>query len=347
MARKWISLAVILAVVLLIAAAGYRSWKRSQIHPNTEDAFVGGDVYSVSSRIPGTLLTVDVVENQEVWQGQLLATLDPRDADAQVEQVETALGEAHATLATRRAEIEQQRAKSAADASRLDLARTNLARYMELIRKNSIPRARYDDAVTAESVAAQDLAAGQKALAAKEADLGVADQRVRVQESRLRNARLNRSYCAIAAIVNGVVSKLTATAGQVVAPGQPLCAVVPLKGDHIWVEANFKETELTRIRVGQPAAFHTDVNPDRTYNGRIESISAGTGAAFALLPAENATGNWVKIVQRLPVRIAIDPASNGDGSLRLGLSVHVEIDVLARPMETPAPAPVRTAPVPG
>lgn len=347
MARKWISLAVILAVVLVIAAAGTRSWKRSQIHPNTEDAFVGGDVYAVSSKIPGTLLTVDVVENQEVRQGQLLATLDPRDADAQVEQAETSLAEARAALATRRAEIEQQRAKSAADASRLELARTNLARYSELVRKNSIPRARYDDAVTAESVASEDFAASRKALAAKEADLGVADQRARVQESHLRNVRLNRSYCTIAAIVDGVVSKLTATAGQVVAPGQPLCAVVPLKGDHIWVEANFKETELTRIKVGQPASFHTDVNSDRTYRGRVKSISAGTGAAFALLPAENATGNWVKIVQRLPVRIAIDPASNGDGSLRLGLSVHVEIDTLARPTETPAPAPVRTTPVPG
>jgi len=329
MSRKWISFAVILAVVLAIAAAAINRWKRAQIHPSTEDAFVGGDVYSVSSRIPGTLLTVDVTENQQVRDGQVLATLDPRDEDAQVEQVETALAEARAALATRRAEIEQQRAKTAAEASRLALARTNLARYAELIGKNSIPRARYDDAVTAESVATEDLAAGQKALAAKEADLGVAEQRVRVQESRLRNARLNRSYCTINAIVDGVVSKLTATAGQVVAPGQPLCAVVPLKGDHIWVEANFKETELRRIRVGQPADFHTDVNPDRVYRGRVESISAGTGAAFALLPAENATGNWVKIVQRLPVRIAIDPGSNGDASLRLGLSVHVEVDTVA------------------
>jgi membrane fusion protein (multidrug efflux system) len=158
---------------------------------------------------------------------------------------------------------------------------------------------------------------------------------------------LNRSYCEITAIVDGFVSKLTATAGQVVAPGQPLCAVVPLTGDHIWVEANFKETELARIRVGQPATFHTDVNPGRTYRGRVDSISAGTGAAFALLPPENATGNWVKIVQRLPVRIAVDPASNEDGSLRLGLSVHVEIDTLAGPGTTPAPPPARTTPVPG
>lgn len=333
MARRWISLAVILVVVLAIAVAGWRKWKRSQVHPNTENAYVSGDIYAVSSRIPGTLLTVDVVENREIRPGEVIATLDPRDADTQVEQAETALAEARATLATRRAEIEEKRAKTAADASRLELARTNLARYTELIRKNSIPRARYDDAVAAESVAAADHEASLKALAAKEADLGVAEQRVRVEETRLKNARLNRSYCTITTIVDGVVSKLTATAGQVVAPGQPLCAIVPLSGDHIWVEANFKETELTRIRPGQPATFRTDVNPDRIYTGRVESISAGTGAAFALLPPENATGNWVKIVQRLPVRIAIDPTSLKDGSLRLGLSVQVEVDTLASPPE--------------
>ena len=333
MARKWISLAVILAVVLAIAVALWRTWKHSEVHPNTEDAYVSGDVFTVSSRIPGTLQTVDVVENQEIGTGGVIATLDPRDADAQVEQAETALGEARATLATRKADIEEKRAKTVADASRLDLARTNLNRYAELTRKDSAPRARYDDAVAAESVAAADLEASRKALAAKEAELGVAEQRVRVQETRLKNARLNRSYCTITTIVDGIVSKLTATDGQVVAPGQPLCAVVPLSGRHIWVEANFKETELKRIRVGQPVTFRTDVNPDRVYTGRVEGISAGTGAAFALLPAENATGNWVKIVQRLPVRVAIDPASNKDGSLRLGLSVHVQVDTLASPPE--------------
>ncbi len=345
MAKKWISLAVIVLVLLAIAFAFWRRWKHSEIFPNTEDAYVAGDVYSVSSRVPGTLLSVEVTENQEIRQGQVLAMLDPRDADSQVEQAETALAEARAALATRRADIEEKRAKSAADASRLELARTNLARYAELARKDSVPRARYDDAVAAESVATADLEASRKALAAKEAELGVAEQRVRVQESRLRNARLNRSYCTITAIVDGTVSKLTATAGQVVTPGQPLGAVVPLRGSHIWVEANFKETELKRIRIGQSATFETDVNPSRVYAGRVEGISAGTGAAFALLPAENATGNWVKIVQRLPVRIAIDPEGNKDKSLRLGLSVHVEVDTLASPPEPPAAAPVRpTAP---
>ena len=333
MLKKWISLAFILLVAAAIVVAGYRYWKHAQVHPNTDDAYVSGDIFAIASRIQGTLLTVEVGENQPVKQGQVMATLDPRDYDVQIEQARAAIEEARSALATSRAQIAQARAKVDADASRLELARINLQRFSELYRRNSIPKQRYDDAVTAEQIASADVAASQKALAAVEANLNVAEQRIKVQEVRLANAELTRSYCTITSPIEGFVSKKSAQVGQVVAPGQPLCAVVPLEGKHIWVEANFKETELRRIRVGQPATFHTDVNPDRTYTGWVESLSAGTGAAFSLLPPENATGNWVKIVQRLPVRIAIDPASNADRSLRLGLSIKVEVNTLAEPMQ--------------
>lgn len=336
MVKKWVSLAVILLVVAAIAVAGYRYWQHAQVHPNTEDAYVAGDVFSISSRVPGTLLAVSVTENQRVTKGQVIATLDPRDFDAQVQQAGAALDEARSALATNRAEIAKAKAKVDADASRLELARINLERFTELYHRNSVPKQRYDDAVSAEKVAAADVVSSQKALAAVEANLAVAGQRVKLQEVRLANAELTRTYCTIVSPVAGVVSKKSAQAGEVVAPGQPLCAVVPLEGDHIWVEANFKETTLRRIRVGQPAEFHTDANPDHTYRGRVESLSAGTGAAFSLLPPENATGNWVKIVQRLPVRIAIDPGSDADHSLRLGLSVHVEVNTLAQPRPIPA-----------
>jgi membrane fusion protein, multidrug efflux system len=338
MLKKWISLVFILLVAGAVTFAGYRYWQHAQVHPNTEDAYVSGDVFSIASRIQGTLLTVEVTENQPVKQGQVIATLDPRDFDTQVEQARTALEEARLTLATNRAQIAQAKAKLDADKSRLELARLNLQRFSELYHRNSIPKQRFDDAVAAEQIASADAASSQKALAAVEANLTVAEQRVKMQEVRLTNAGLIRSYCTITSPIEGIVSKKSAQVGAVVAPGQPLCAVVPLEGDHIWVEANFKETELRRIRVGQPATIHTDVNPDRTYKGWVQSLSAGTGAAFSLLPPENATGNWVKIVQRLPVRIAIDPASNADRSLRLGLSTHVEVDTLAEPRKLPAAA---------
>ena len=337
MAKKWISLAVILGVVAAIAAFALRSFHRAETHPSTENAYVSGDVFPVSSRIPGTLLSVDVGENDAVKQGQRLASIDPRDADMQIAQTRTSLEEARSSLATARAQIEQSRAKIVADESRLSLARTNLARFTELSRRDSAPRARLDDATTAEAVAAADLAASRKALAAAEANLGVAEQKVKVQQARLETAELSRSYCAIVSPADGIVSKKSGQAGQVVAPGQPILAIVPLGAPHVFVAANFKETELKNIRIGQRVQFHTDVAPGRTYAGWVESLAAGTGAAFSLLPPENATGNWVKIVQRLPVRIAIDPGSNADQSLRLGLSVHVEVDT---------EAPIRAAAAP-
>ena len=345
MLKKWLSFAFIVLVLAAIGVAGHRYWHHSQVHPNTEDAYVAGDVFAISSRVQGTLLEVRVTENQAVRRGDVIARLDPRDFDAQVEQAGAALEEARSALATNRAQIAQAKAKAEADESRLALARINLARFSELYKRDSAPKQRYDDAVTGEQVAAADAVASQKALAAVEANLAVVEQRVKVQETRLANAELTRSYCTIVSPIDGTVSRKSASAGEVVAPGQPLCAVVPLAGEHVWVEANFKETELRRIHPGLPATFHTDVDPDREYTGWVDSLSAGTGAAFSLLPPENATGNWVKIVQRLPVRIAIDPASNSDHSLRLGLSVHVEVDTLARPRvltDATAATPVAT-----
>ena len=345
MAKKWISLAVILCVVAVIAVFAIRSFRRAETYPSTENAYVSGDVFSVSSRISGTLATVEVGENQPVTKGQVVATLDPRDADMQIAQARTSLGEAHSGLATAGAQIAQARAKIVADESRLSLARTNLARFTELSRRDSAPRARLDDASTAEAVAAADLAASQKALAAAEANLGVSGQKVKVQQARLETAELTRSYCTITAPSEGVVSKKSGQAGQVVTPGQPIFAVVPLGTSHVFVAANFKETELKNIRVGQRVRFHTDVTPGRTYEGWVESLSAGTGATFSLLPAENATGNWVKIVQRLQVRIAVAPESDADQSLRLGLSVHVEVDTLAplRASSAISPGPAAAA----
>jgi membrane fusion protein, multidrug efflux system len=343
MAKKWISLAFILLVVAVIVVFGYRYWQRAQVHPSTEDAYVAGDVYAIAARIPGTLLTVGVEENESVKAGQVIATLDPRDLDKQVSEAGAALDETRSSLATIRAKIDQAAAQVDVDTSKLALARTNLARFSGLYKRNSVPKQRYDDAVSAEQVASARLAASEKALVAMQSDLGVVGERIKLQEVTLAKAELTRSYCTVTSPIAGIVARKSAQVGQVVAPGQPLCAVVPLAGAHIWVEANFKETQLRRILVGQPATFHTDVNSDRVYRGWVESLSAGTGAAFSLLPPENATGNWVKIVQRLPVRIAIDPGSDADHSLRLGLSVHVEVDTLAPLVPVPA-ATAREAP---
>lgn len=326
MKKKWIGLVVILMFIAGVVGAWFLYWKHEQIYPSTEDAYVAGDIYRISSRVPGTILTLPVEENQPVAAGDVIGTLDPRDYDQAVDRARAALAQARTAPAAERARIAEARADVRAAESDLELKRLDLERFKNLVERRSIPKRSYDQAVAAEKVAAARLAAAKKALAAAQAELRLSEKRVHTAKVGLERAELERSYCTIRTPVAGIVSQKTTQVGQVVAPGQPLCAVVPLGKGHIWVEANFKETQLARIRPGQTVHFHTDVNRKREYTGVVESLSAGTGAAFSLLPPENATGNWVKIVQRLPVRIAVDPSSNADHSLRLGLSVHVRVD---------------------
>ena len=339
--KKWIGLVIILVVVVGVVIAGYLYWKHSQLYPSTEDAYVHGDVYPVAPRVPGKLLTYLVSDNQVVEEGQVIGTLDPSPFQQAVDQDRAALEKARSVVAQAEAQLARTRAEVTAAASRLDLAQIDRRRFSELYDRTSVPKQRYDEAVSAEQVARAEHQAALKAVDAVAGALRVARDEVKVRETYLADANLKLSYTTVTAPVGGMVSKSSGQPGQVVSAGQPLCAVVPLQGDHVWIDANFKETQLERIRVGQPVTFHTDVNPARTYHGHIASLSAGTGAAFALLPPENATGNWVKIVQRLPVRIAIDHGEDPGHDLRLGLSIHVDVDTLAPvsgPVATPPPA---------
>jgi len=324
--KKWLGLLLIFVFAALLVVAGVLRWKHAQVFPSTEDAYVAGDIVPVASRIPGTILTLSVGENRLVHEGDVVATLDPRDMDAAVARAEAALASARSVVAADRANIAQAEAALEAAKSDLALKKLDLERFTKLAERDSIPKRIRDQAVTAEQVAEAQVQAAAKRVAAARAALGVTLKRIETAKVQLGRARLDRSYCTIVAPATGRVSRKTAQLGQVVAAGQPLFAVVPLEPDRVWVRANFKETQLRRIRPGQPVRLHTDVDPDRIYRGHVESLSAGTGAAFSLLPPENATGNWVKIVQRLPVRIAVDPESNRDHSLRLGLSVHVTVD---------------------
>ena len=343
--KKWIGLAVILVVVVGVVIAGYLYWKHSKLYPSTEDAYVHGDIYPIAPRVPGKIATYLVSDNQEVTEGQVIATLDPSTFQQTVDQDRAALEKARSVVKQTEAQLARAQAEVSAAASRLELAQIDRRRFSELYDRTSVPKQRYDQAVTNEQVARAEHEAAQKAVAAVAGALKVATDEVKVRETHLADAELMLSYTTVASPVAGTVSKSSGQPGQVVAAGQPLCAVVPLEGRHVWIDANFKETQLERIRVGQPVTFQTDVNPGKTYHGHVASLSAGTGAAFALLPAENATGNWVKIVQRLPVRISIDPGEDPEGNLRLGLSIHAEVDTLApvaARAATPSPAPAAT-----
>jgi membrane fusion protein (multidrug efflux system) len=328
--RKWVALVILGIFVVAAGIFGYGRWKHAQWHIETEDAYVRGHIFSVSSRIAGTLLSLEVQENEAVRAGQTIATVDPKDYDAAVVKAEASTSEAAADCAVKEAAIAQAKAQVLAARSQLQLAASDLARIAALNERQSIPRQKYDQAVTAEAVARAQLAAAEKTVSLASAGLEVSRKKTETAEAQLEQARLQRSYCTIVAPADGVVSRKMAEAGNVVAPGQPLCAVVPLALNDIWVEANFKETQLKNVRPGQPCTLRADIDKGKVYTGKVDSISAGTGAAFSLLPPENATGNWVKVVQRVPVKILIDPSSDPEHRLRVGLSVKAAINTKGR-----------------
>ncbi len=328
--RKWVALLILALFVLAAAIFGYVRWRHAQWHIETEDAYVKGDIYSVASRIPGTLKTLEVRENEAVKAGQTIATIDPRDYDAAVTKAEAPVNEATADCAVKEANIAQAKAQVAAAKSQLQLASQDLDRIKALYERQSIPKQKYDQAVTAEAVAKAQLMAAEKTISYGVAGLEVSRKKTETAKAQLDQAQIQRSYCTIVAPATGVVSRKMSEAGQVVAAGQPLCAVVPLDLKEIWVEANFKETQLTNIRPGQKVTLTADIDKGKTYTGVVDSISAGTGAAFSLLPPENATGNWVKVVQRLPVKIKIDPSTDPEHKLRVGLSVQVAVDTKSK-----------------
>jgi len=324
--KKWISLSAILAIAVVGIIWGIVSWHHSQIFVATDNAYVKGHVVSVSSRIPGPLLSVDVQENQLVKAGQIIANVDPRDYDAALARAEASLREAKSALGLNQAQIAQAQAQVEAVQSQKNLAELDRARLTALYERQSIPKQKYDQALTASEVASAQVNAASKQVAAAQGLRGVSESKVVVAQAALDNARLQRSYCAIVAPCDGVVSRKLGEAGMVVAPGQPLLAIVPLGQDELWVEANFKETQLKNVKPGQSVTLVADLDEKAIFKGRVDSISAGTGAVFSLLPPENATGNWVKVVQRVPVRIKLEPGADPGKKLRLGLTVSAEID---------------------
>ncbi|MEW6364394.1 MAG: HlyD family secretion protein [Acidobacteriota bacterium] len=324
--KKWIALGVLMVFVLAGGGVGWERWRHAQIHVSTDNAYVQGAVFYVASRIPGTLLTVSVTNNQPVNKGDPIATIDPRDYDVAIARAEAALAEMESALATDRAMIAQYEAQVKAAQSQLDLARIEKERIGALYERQSIAKQKLDQVATQLDVAAAQVVANEKAVSAARARLVVSRAKADAARATLETARLQRSYCTISSPVTGLISRKSAEVGQVVSPGQPLCAVVPLDLKELWVEANFKETQLKNVRPGQRVTIRADIDPDRVCTGVVESIAAGTGAAFSLLPPENAAGNWVKVVQRVPVRIRVDPAGDPQHRLRLGLSVTVEID---------------------
>jgi membrane fusion protein (multidrug efflux system) len=343
--KKLFVIAGLLVVAGIVTVVFY--WNYKATHISTDDAFVEGRIHSIASKVAGTVKKVYVQDNQYVKTGETLVELDRIDYDVRVNEASTSLDTermklneqtSKATAAQKQmAEIEAQmkaaKANLAAEEANLLQAKADLARYEGLYKRDAVSKERYERVATSFKVNEAQLEAArarvkqvEAALATQTAVVRQTESAVPTQKAQIKNKEatlaqvdLNRSYTKIVAPADGYVTKKSVEVGNQVTIGMPLLAVVPL--DDIWIVANYKETQLKKVKHGQQVTITADMYADKKFKGTVDSIMAGTGTIFSLFPPENATGNYVKVVQRIPVKITLDKESNRDHVLRVGMSV--------------------------
>ena len=319
-----------LAGVLLLACVfgGYRWWRYTSRWVTTDNAYVSARIHTVSPRVAGTVEAVLVDENQPVAAGALLARLDPRDLEVRRQQALAQVAQARAQLRQAEANIAQARAQVSREQARATKAQQDSARAKSLYEGSAgaISRQEFDQAQAEAQAADAALAGARSALESAAAAATAAQAQEKVALANQQDAELQLSYTSLVAPAAGRIGKKNLETGNRVQPGQ---AVLALVEPEAWVTANFKETQLARMKPGQPVKVRVDAFPGRTFSGRLDSLSPASGAQFALLPPDNATGNFTKIVQRVPAKIVLDAASLQDCAERLapGMSAVVEVRV--------------------
>jgi len=346
--RKKIAAIIIFPVLIVIGAVMlflYREYKAT--HISTDDAFVDGRVHAIASKIPGTVKAIHVNDNQFVKRGGPILEIDPIDYDVRVKEAQAGLETEIAKLSEIRDKVDTAKKQLAGIMASMEEARANLElqeanlrqaevdfkRAESLLKKEVIPREQYDKAKTTYDVAVAQVKAAKERIKQLEASLetqkavvkqtetSLIPQQAQIQqkEATLKGTELSKSYTIIYSPSDGYIAKKSVETGNQIQPGQSLMAVVPL--DDIWITANYKETQLERVKLGQKVKIIVDTYPGKVFYGKVESVQAGTGAVFSLFPPENATGNYVKIVQRIPVKIILDQDTDPSHNLRIGMSV--------------------------
>ncbi|PTA91843.1 EmrA/EmrK family multidrug efflux transporter periplasmic adaptor subunit [Kosakonia sp. H7A] len=322
----------ILFLILLAIAAGCLAWYflYARYYETTDDAYVNANLVTLTPQIAGTVTQVAVDEGDYVEKGQPLVLLDPSDTEIALQQAEANLASTVRQVRGLYSTADNYRAQVEAKQVALQTAQNDYARRQKIFASGAIAAedlAHYRDAVT---TAKSDLAAAQQALTTNLAmvDDTVVDSHPEIKSAvaTLRQRYLDNARSTIVAPVSGFVAKRAVQLGMLVDSGTTLMSIVPL--DQVWVDANFKESQMETMRLGQKVTLTADLYGDNVeYHGVIESLGIGTGSAFSLLPAQNASGNWIKIVQRLPVRITLDPHDMQKHPLRVGLSMFARVDI--------------------
>jgi membrane fusion protein (multidrug efflux system) len=313
---------VFLAILIGVAVYGWHIIQYNKVHEETDDAQIDADISPIIPRVAGYVTAVSVSDNDKVDSNVVLVTLDAQDLTLRVKSAEAAVQNAQAVAKSAEASAVASRANVAtADINRQKTA-TDLERAQGLLSGHAITQEQYDAAkAAAESAEMQYKGVGDQA-AASESQVAVAESVVKQRLADLDNAKLQLTYATIVAPVSGTVSKNNVEIGEYIQQGQPLMAITQ---NDIWITANFKETQTSDLHSGQRVEFTVDSYPDSTFRGTVQSLSSATGAKFSLLPPDNATGNFVKVTQRVPVKILVDRRDYSKSPLRPGMSVDVTV----------------------
>ena len=340
----------IATIVILIALLAYGIyWFLFQRHfENTDDAYVAGNVVQVTPQVGGTVISIGADDTELVQAGTTLIQLDPSDAKVALDNATAQLAQAVREVRTLYVNNGTLNATISLRSADVERARHDLVRRQELVASGAVSTEELDHARSALQAAQSALAAAREQLSSNQVltDRTSVSQHPNVLRAagQVQAAYLSVARTTLPAPITGYVARRSVQVGQRVAPGAPLLSIVPLNA--LWVDANFKEVQIARMRIGQPVTLTSDLyGSDVTFHGKVAGLAAGTGAAFALLPTQNASGNWIKVVQRVPVRITLDPRELAAHPLRIGVSMQVDTDIApAGGNSLTGPAPVRAAP---
>ena len=327
--KKGLSIFILLLLLIAIGSAAYWFFFIKGFE-ETEDAYVSGNQVMVSAQVAGNIAKINVDNMDPVQAGDVLLELDDTNAKLSFEQAKSNLANAVRQVSQLNYTVKQLKSAVRANEITLAQAQGNLNRRVQLVKDGAIDKESFQHAKEAVELAKANLTTSQNQLEANQAlllDSPLSEQpQIQSAVSNLKQAWLNLERTKIRSPIKGYVARRNAQVGQAVSVGGALMAVVTT--DQMWLDANFKETQLTHMRIGQPVEIHFDLyGKDKTFNGKVVGIEMGTGSAFSLLPTQNATGNWIKVVQRVPVRIQLDPQQLAENPLRIGLSATVKVNV--------------------